>query len=266
MSEPIRIKVDVTNPGQFFACCGLLELASRVCSKHLHAWFEIDCFRFAAVEVESDLPELDALLSRISQLTLKQLDAEDHGASPLDLVVDKARFRLDWWKDSGSNGQALKPWAGTQGGFRIATAMLRAIPSQDAENFLDFSTVVYDPAEPTKKVEPFYFDARRGARPFSRDIGFAPDALQMTTLAFPAVEFFCLVGLQRCRPRPAAEPRIFDYFTWSVPLPVNVLPAAVSGLLPGIGAEGYRFENAFRTDQRKHKAFSSATPLSRRFP
>jgi len=26
----IRVKVDVTNPGQFFACCGLLELADRI--------------------------------------------------------------------------------------------------------------------------------------------------------------------------------------------------------------------------------------------
>ena len=33
MSEPahtIRIRVDATNPGQFFACCGLLELAARL--------------------------------------------------------------------------------------------------------------------------------------------------------------------------------------------------------------------------------------------
>ena len=29
--EPsIRISLDVTNPGQFFACCGLLELADRL--------------------------------------------------------------------------------------------------------------------------------------------------------------------------------------------------------------------------------------------
>jgi CRISPR-associated protein Csx14 len=26
----IRIPVDLTNPGQFFACCGLLELADRL--------------------------------------------------------------------------------------------------------------------------------------------------------------------------------------------------------------------------------------------
>jgi CRISPR-associated protein Csb3 len=205
------------------------------------------------------------LLSAISQLPLTQLNPEDHGASPLNISVGEG-FRLDWWQDSGSDGQALKPWAGTQGGYRIAKAMQRAVPSANAERCLDFSAIIYDPVEPAKKVEPFYFDSRRGARPYSRDIGFAPDALQMTTLAFPAVEFLCLVGLQRCRPRPAPEPRVFDYFTWSEPLSVSVLPVAVSGLLPGIGAEGYRFESAYRTDQRKHKAFSPAIPLSRRSP
>ena len=31
MNQPvIQIPVDLTNPGQFFACCGLLELADRL--------------------------------------------------------------------------------------------------------------------------------------------------------------------------------------------------------------------------------------------
>ena len=38
--EPtIRIPVDLTNPGQFFACCGLLELASRLWPG-AEGWFE----------------------------------------------------------------------------------------------------------------------------------------------------------------------------------------------------------------------------------
>ena len=35
----ISVNVDVTNPGQFFACCGLLELAGRV-SPGAEGWFE----------------------------------------------------------------------------------------------------------------------------------------------------------------------------------------------------------------------------------
>ena len=41
MSEPIRITVDPTNPGQFFACCGLLELADRLWPG-AEGWFETD--------------------------------------------------------------------------------------------------------------------------------------------------------------------------------------------------------------------------------
>jgi len=40
MSDPtITVPVDLTNPGQFFACCGLLELASRI-DEHALGWFD----------------------------------------------------------------------------------------------------------------------------------------------------------------------------------------------------------------------------------
>lgn len=259
----IRIKVDVSNPGQFFACCGLLELAELIYRCDLLCWFDEEGFSVSQLDRAGDPFSLRDLIAQISELHLTQLDPEDHGASPLNILGSRI-LRLDWWKDSKSGGQALKTWAGSQNGFRIALAMQKAIPKSDVKECLDVSMVVYDSADPVKKVEPFYFDARRGARPFSRDIGFAPDALQMTTPAFPAVEFLCLVGLQRCRPRPRGEGRVFDYFTWRIPLPLSVLPVAASGLLPSVAAQGYQFENAFRTDQRKHKAFSSAIPLSRR--
>jgi len=35
----IRVNVDPTNPGHFFACCGLFELASRI-AEDTEGWFE----------------------------------------------------------------------------------------------------------------------------------------------------------------------------------------------------------------------------------
>ena len=37
----IRIVVDPTNPGQYFACCGLLELADRLWPGGAEGWFEV---------------------------------------------------------------------------------------------------------------------------------------------------------------------------------------------------------------------------------
>ena len=120
--------------------------------------------------------------------------------------------------------------------------------------------VVYEPGDPTTKVEPFYFDARRGPNAHSRDVGFSPNDLGITTTASPAVEFLCLVGLQRALPRPVqGRSRFYDYYLWPQPLEASLLPAAVSGLLPG--GTGYRFESWFRTSQKKHKAFLKAQPL-----
>ena len=83
----------------------------------------------------------------------------------------------------------------------------------------------------------------------------------MTTVAYPAVEFLCLVGLQRFRPAPSGLRRVFDYYTRGLPLATSVASLAACGLLSQADSRHLRFENAFRTDQRKHKAFTPATQL-----
>jgi CRISPR-associated protein Csb3 len=111
------------------------------------------------------------------------------------------------------------------------------------------------------KVEPFYFDSRHGANALPLDIGFSPDKLSMESKAFPAVELLCLVGLQRCRPNPTRTPLVFEYFAWHTQLPVTVASPAVCG---AFGQRlGYQFENAYRTDQRKHSGYLPATPFRR---
>lgn len=252
----IRVKVDVTNPGQFFACCGLLELADRLWPS-AEGWFESGEFRIAQVKgTQSDV------LKELTGAELKQFDPSDDFSSPIEIGAP-FNLRLDWWTDEKSGGRQLKVWAGSMRSVRIARAMRGKLSEAklQTEVLFDQGMIVYDPLEPDKKVEPYYFDARRGGNAQALDIGFMPDALKMTTAAYPAVEFLCLVGLQRARPVRTDTPRVFDYFTWSVPLPVCLIPVAVSGLLPHVGHRGYRFENSFRTDQKKHKAFLPATPL-----
>lgn len=258
MSAPanqIRIAVDPTNPGQFFACCGLLELAHRL-SPETTGHFENHRFLI------SGGPTFETLIDEIVGAQLIQLDREDTTASPI-LISGPFDLVLSWWKAEERAATDLKVWAGTMESLRIARSMQNAMrdPAFRSENILNVGMVAFDPDAPDKKVEPFYFDARRGPNAHSRDVGFAPNDLGMTTIASPATEFLCLVGLQRVRPVQTAKPRIFDYHTWSYALPPILAPIAAAGLLPDAQKRGYRFESWFRTGQRKHKAFISAKPL-----
>jgi len=270
----IRFRVDPTNPGQFFACCGLLELADRL-RNGVEGWFADDYFCIKSDDVAMSLSQL---LTNVQQIKIagtvsisENDDDEDYEGDreneflPL-LIESPISLRLDWWQD-----KSLKTWAGSMDERKIFLAMCRAVePHQDDP--LNLKKVVFDSvpgdagagkkrAKKTKKREPFYFDGRRGANAWSIDVGFSSDSLKMTTVAYPVVEALCFIGLQRCRPRPTDTPRVFEYFTWHRPLSVVLAPVAISGHI-GNG-NGFRFENAFRTDQKKHKAFNPATPLKR---
>jgi CRISPR-associated protein Csb3 len=277
--QTIRFPVDPANPGQFFASCGLLELADRLWPGS-EGWFDEGMFKIEAGSTDASLHKLLEAAKIIHLLdndndTDHDQDEKDEGqetedtddvAAPLH-ICSPISLRMDWWSD-----KSLKPWAGSMNARRIFLAMCNAIDPDNADPF-NQGLVVFDDDRSDgnvaphkrkgkpKKREPFYFDSRRGANALSIDIGFAPDSLKLTTVAYPVVEAMCLVGLQRCRPRPTDIPRVFDYFTWHMPLPITVTPLAVSGMA-GQG-NGFRFENAFRTNQRKHKAFNPSTLLQR---
>ena len=271
----IRIPVDPANPGQFFACCGLLELADRLW-EGTEGWFEECRFCFKTEDGASSLKHLleNARSIGISENSQNENDHDNHEENTeTDVEIDSITITspisltLDWWRD-----KSLKPWAGSMDARKIFIAMCAAIESENIDP-LNQLQVVFDPIvkaasngekkrpKKPKKREPFYFDGRRGASALPIDIGFSPDSLKVKTIAYPVVEAMALIGLQRCRPKPTETSRIFEYFIWNTPLSISVLPLAVYGLI-GNGT-GYRFENAFRTSQRKHKAFNPATPQKR---
>lgn len=252
----IRINVDVTNPGQFFACCGLLELADRLWPG-TESWFEN---RSYCVATGGDLT---ALIQAIANAELAQLDPDNNTSSPIEIRLPFRAIRLDWWNDDRSGGKELKVWAGTMESVRIARSMQHALRDEQfcTPDLLNVGLIVYDPDDPRKKVEPFYFDARRGPNAHSRDVGFSPNDLSLTTTAFPAVEFLCLVGLQRCLPAKTDLPRVYNYSLWDRPIPPELLPPVVAGDISFFGTRRYRFENWYRTGQKKHKAFRSAISI-----
>ena len=159
----INVNVDSTNPGQFFACCGLLELADRLWPG-AEGWFAEDSFCLRSNSAAHGADPFQGLVHAIAAAHLTPTNPQDEAASPIE-IGPPFGLRLDWWTDRLSGGWRLKVWAGSMRNARIAAAMQRALRDSQihADAFLDHAMVVYAPEEPDKKVEPFYFDARRGA-------------------------------------------------------------------------------------------------------
>lgn len=245
----ITIPVDLTNPGQFFACCGLLELADRLWPG-AQGWFERRQFCIAVSKCgrknctlprRNDsalacMPEdgasrnlVSAMLAEANGLQFdvggdddsESEDSQENSGpvQPIDLrwCDDRLAIRLDWWED-----RSIKPWAGSMKERVILRAMLSAIDPANDDPFNDLRRVQYQsprldkrgkPLKPKKK-EPFYFDPRRGNKSHPLDCGFSPDTHGMEAECCPALEALCFIGLQRARPSPTGVPNQSRYTVW----------------------------------------------------
>lgn len=241
----IRLEVDLTNPGQYFGCCGVLELSQRL-------WPEATA-RFETTKFIVSTGDIEELVNLVADAPIDVLEPANLTSSALRLA-GPFDIRLDWWKFE----RGLKTWAGRMSVDRIASSLQRHLPETLTNGFFDDGHVVI--GADGKKVEPYYFDGRRGATALPLDIGFSSDALSVETVAFSATEFFTLIGLQRFRPSELGL-RVYQYRAWRTWLPVTLAALVASNTLPDDGPL-YQFESAFRTDQRKHKAFSPAVPVN----
>jgi len=269
----ISIPVDLTNPGQFFACCGLFELADRLCPG-AQGWFESTNAKSVFHISTEPGTILSTLLDKARSLQFDIAkdagkdgdtdDEEDDDKTPLDpIVIEKPiQIVLDWWSD-----KSIKPWAGSMKERIIFNSMLKAIDSASPDP-MNYTKAVFDPSAPVevgkrakkpKKREPFYFDCRRGSNARPLDSGFSPDKHHFASCCFPAVEALCFIGLQRCRPAPTDAPNQSTYTAWTARLPINVIGPVVCGMVHIFGSLVFTFDNFFRTDQRKHKSYSRAT-------
>ncbi len=297
-SPSLTVKVDATNPGQFFACCGLLELAHRLWPR-AEGWFELQSGESKFVIRSGDHSRHDGyeLLTALRACPIKGLSDEERrerevletqrrelkkrgqalsiqGEERRKALGESARagalnigapfsLRLNWWQTD--DDAVVKTWAGKQEIQPITRAAQLALLSVTAlDDMLDYACVWYATPESGKKtkkpkpVMPFYFDARQFAHRL--DAGFSLDALStVEVLAYPAVELLTLIGLQRFPPAPAKQKWHFDYWAWSHPTSAPVAAAVVCGRAPIDAPHHYRFRLLFREDQRRYKAFSFAT-------
>src|SRR5437667_9249609 len=97
----ITLPVDLTNPGQFFACCGLLELADRLWPG-AEGWFSEGDRAFRIVGVES----LAVLIRTITDAKVTLLDAGDIYSGRVRIDLPSRPLVLDWWHEAGGRKDA----------------------------------------------------------------------------------------------------------------------------------------------------------------
>ena len=247
-SKPnITIPVDLTNPGQFFACCGLLELADRLWPG-ADGWFTDVTFSISSEGISCDL---FSILKALAAATIEPVDHDDN-ASAIRLGLGEVSILLDWWRDEAAGGQRLKTWAGRQSGpqiFSLMTAKITEAAGAGSGNPLDFSAAVFeikDGKTKKKTISPFYFDSRRAST--SLDAGFSADEQQMSVREYPVVESLAMIGMQRFRPRAdeATSPRSFLYTAWSDRLPAILAQGVVCDAVTAPSCNTYRFNKPSR--------------------
>ncbi|MBA4017546.1 MAG: type I-U CRISPR-associated protein Cas8c [Pirellula sp.] len=278
--SPIRMLVDLTNPGQYFACCGLLELADRLWPG-AEGWFDSGTFYVACdgtlVKLLDAVADCD-LTSTMSPNRRARLDEmpkrsgargkfapgteaeyKTPGTSSRDAAVvlkDPFDITIDWYLDDFAGGSRFKTWAGKQSALSISAAMHDAWKSAAKLNEDCLSYAV------TNCGLPFNFDSDLGGQGKAVDIGFSIDSLaasrltRIETTACPVLELSAFIGLQRFRPREIGGQNSFLYAAWGRPLPVPVAAPAACGAPVQAGMNRFKFRMLRRTQY--HKSFLPA--------
>lgn len=249
MSKPRSswsVAADPCNPGHFYACCGMLEVASCL-SMQAVGWWEGERFHFSGDPTLREV--LTALVSaniipQPSEMPDRE-DGEPVGTKRVPMVVEVAGSRLfiEWYRDT-----SIKGWTGNQDIVSIFNTMKGLVDPDDPEPLL---------ARTSSDVIPAGFDSSRVASvPLS--CGFSADAVGLRSPICPAVESLPIIGLQRWRPQREQGSNMLTYATWNRDLDINSASVVGSCRMKFRGATKYLWKTVSKST-KDHKIFGPAT-------
>lgn len=245
----IRVHVDAANPGQFFACCGLLELADRLWPG-AEGWFNDDGSEFQ-IASEGSLTHLLAILvmdppTEVTILELSALEIKPIIAS-LKFSFDggaSTSITLDAWNRvasiKGATTVIANPpwnfWSGQQTAHSIWCGLREELAGQ----FRRFTSADYKHLFTQRLFQKGRFGFDPGPAWNAIDVGFSPNEQNMDVESSPAVEMLAAVGIQRFRPVLHRDRQSFDYWTWHIPFSPAIAAAAMAGAIPDFRSVQFR--------------------------
>lgn len=258
-----RVPVDLLNPGQVFACLGLMEVTeilSGACEgafapEHgetrgefaLHASGSADpledVIRFLErATVRAVAPAGFGLAAKEDGVvTIEATDLtypcplpDSPSALPGALSAGDVTVPLEHWAD-GSSRDNVKFWAGAGGysGAALTRDTLRSIERLSPLDRARSRQVPFEVEAPMSSS--FRFDWRRDYVPM--DVGFSPNSHgHVTMVGYPFVELLAAVGLQHSRPARNA-PR--DRLRYRYGVSTVLLPTALARVVLGAHSAGF---------------------------
>lgn len=230
------IPVDLTNPGQVFACVGLMEAAEVLfgAASGVFEWnqsaatnFQLDAARTsnpirAVVEfvsqaevsilapfgssIDTSGPPWKIPTLRATEDAFPSAAPEQPATLPAVLRGSGRELQIDYWTDSvdATGRDSVKLWAGSAGqpGAAVAKKAIAILTG-------------YDPgSSPFSFSAPmsggFGFDWRRDYVPI--DVGFSPNRhTSVVMVGYPIVELLAAIGLTHARPRRGTDKLHYRY-------------------------------------------------------
>jgi CRISPR-associated protein Csx14 len=225
-SPTISLHVELRNPGQFFACCGLLELADRLWPGGAEAWFTRNTFHIAPLKQAPPEAKRNvvSLLETLWAIPFEAVETRrglplPANLRPLQLRLGESSqtwLELDFWLEIRADRSSITPvgtpwqlWSGQQTPFRLWRDLREGLQSL-------LPGLLHQPPE-SIFLQRFPGGGRFGFDPGpawnALDAGFSPNEQSMRVAASPLVEMLAAVGLQRFRPR-LVDRSLFSYTPW----------------------------------------------------
>ncbi len=241
----VRVRLDPRNPGQFYACCGLLELAALEDPDILSAFSpEQGRPRVHWFSLRGDLPEnfLTDSLRRLKQLHPDFDTNSEAGVSPAKLPFGSYTLELDWWLDEFRGRTAsIKCWAG-----QVTTRGL----FEELLGLLDLTSTGLDLFEKSQLTKSkFGVDPRAAWN--ACDYGYSPNEHGKDSATFIAVEVLAAIGLQSFRPVVQRKTRRAAYHLWTGELPACL--ARTASFAPWDGLPHFAFEFSIASRGQSYK-------------